>query len=96
MQAFDYEVTRSQESQNEGSVVPVETWEVWWTLEWCDLRQQASKINFVRLHLDRQRLSLPKLQWGLFTLHSPFDTRAEKPNGWTSTSAKLHTQGSQF
>lgn len=53
-------------------------------------------MNFVRLHFDRQSLSLPKLQRGLFILHSPFDTSAEKTNGWTSTSAKLYTQGSQF
>lgn len=67
-----------KESHNKSSAISAETWEPWWTPEWCDQRQQASKVKFVRLHFDRQQLSLPKLQQGLFTLRSPFDTREDE------------------
>lgn len=84
--------TSGQESQNKSSAIAVKTWEVVWTQEWCDLTKQASKMNFLRVHFDRQRPSLPRATARrLFTLHSPFDTRRAHEK-----TAKLHTQSSRF
>lgn len=54
-------------------------------------------MNLIRLHFDRQLLSLSKTTAGI--IHSPlpfWHESSKKPMAETSTSAKLYTQGSQF
>lgn len=86
-----------KECQNKTSAVSVKTWGVWWTVEWCDLRQQASKINFVRLHVETARACHSPNYSGDYSLSTPLLTRVQrKPTIEPFTSAKLYTQGSQF